>query len=95
MQMMIQKCKKWTFSGTTSKQKELESCATSQIEGNLVATSDLSKFFKFGIGLLEILPSKVGYTVLQGCNRQDMDRIQIHRISTRQFFWFYGFVIRK
>ena len=65
MQMMIQKCKKWTFSGTTSKRKELESCATSQIEGNLIATSDL---LKFSIGLLEILPSKVGYTVLQGCN---------------------------
>ena len=68
MQMMIQEYKKWTFSGTTFKQKELESCATSQIEGNLVATSNLSKFFKFSIGLLEILPSKVGYTVLQGCN---------------------------
>ena len=38
MQMMIQKCKKWTFLGTTSKRKELESCATSQIEGNLIAT---------------------------------------------------------
>ena len=66
--MMIQKCKKLMFLGITSKRKELESCATSQIAGNLIAISDLSKFFIFGIGLLEILPSKVGYTELQGCN---------------------------
>ena len=68
MQMMIQKCKKWTFLVTTFKQNELESCATSQIAGNLIAISDLSKFSIFGNGLLEILPSKVGYTELQGCN---------------------------
>ena len=75
MQMMIQKCKKWAFLGTTSKRNKLESCATSQIAGNLIAISDLSKFFRSGIGLLEILPSKVGYTVLQGCNWSEADKI--------------------
>ena len=73
--MMIQKCKKLMFLGITSKQKELESCATSQIAGNLIAISDLSKYFIFGIGLLEILPSKVGYTELQGCNWSEADKI--------------------
>ena len=73
--MMIQKCKKLMFLGITSKRKELESCATSQIAGNLIAISDLSKFFIFGIGLLEILPSKVGYTELQGCNWSEADKI--------------------
>ena len=59
----------------TSRQIELESCVTSQIAENSIAISDLSKFFIFSIGLLEILPSKVGYTELQGCNWSEADKI--------------------
>ena len=96
--MMIQKCKKLMFSGITSKRKELESCATSQIAGNLIVISGLSTFFILGTGFLEILPSKVGYTELQGCNWSEADKIwTVYRYTEylQDNFLFYSFTIRK